>query len=190
MSSNASLGNPAVVGLAGFATSTLVLQFHNLGIVGIGAVIPLALFFGGLGQFIAGYNEFKAGNSFGYSAFVAYGSFWLAFVFLLMMNHFEIYPLSAKDIGMFLFGYFVYTFFMMIASLRLSKAMALTFITLDIGFFGLFLVNFFGMADLLPFVAYELILCAGIVYYMLLSILVSSTSNGKVNIPLGEPFIK
>ena len=37
------LGNPAVVGLAGFGITTLMLQFHNVGWCGIGPVWALAV---------------------------------------------------------------------------------------------------------------------------------------------------
>ena len=40
-------GNPAVVGLAGFGMTTLLLQFHNLGWCGSGIVFCTALAFGG-----------------------------------------------------------------------------------------------------------------------------------------------
>jgi len=46
--SQASQGNPAVVGLAGFGLTTLLLQFHNLGWVGIGPIVALGLVFGGM----------------------------------------------------------------------------------------------------------------------------------------------
>ena len=59
-----SLGNPAVVGLAGFGTTTLLLQFHNLGLCGTGVVFCCALAFGGFAQLLAGLQEFKAGNNF------------------------------------------------------------------------------------------------------------------------------
>ena len=65
------LGNPAVVGLAGFALSTLLLQFHNVGWVSMGPVVWLGLVFGGGAQFIAGLQEMKTGNNFGYGAFTA-----------------------------------------------------------------------------------------------------------------------
>ncbi len=65
---NHKLGNPAVVGLAGFGVTTLLLQFHNLGLAGTGVVFCAALIFGGLAQMIAGYLEFKVGNNFGFSA--------------------------------------------------------------------------------------------------------------------------
>lgn len=50
------LGNPAVVGLAGFGL-TLMLQFHNVGWMGMGPVIWLGLIFGGLAQLIAGLRK-------------------------------------------------------------------------------------------------------------------------------------
>ena len=55
-------GNPAVVGLAGFGLTTLILQLHNLGLCGLGPVIACGLIFGGLAQLIAGFQEFKFGH--------------------------------------------------------------------------------------------------------------------------------
>jgi len=37
--SSPKLGNPAVVGLAGFGLTTLMLQFHNLGLCGLERVV-------------------------------------------------------------------------------------------------------------------------------------------------------
>lgn len=71
-------GNPAVVGLAGFGLTTLVLQFHNVGWMGIGLVVWLGLIFGGLAQMVAGLQEKSTGNNFGYCAFTSYGCFWIA----------------------------------------------------------------------------------------------------------------
>ena len=76
------IGNPAVVGLGGFGLTTMVLQFHNVGWMGIGPVIWLGLIFGGLAQMIAGLQEMKTGNNFGYCAFTAYGCFWIALALL------------------------------------------------------------------------------------------------------------
>ena len=72
------LANPAAVGLGAFGATTLLLQFHNLGFVGVNAVMWLAFFFGGLTQLIAGFHEYKTGNSFGFAAFTTYGAFWMA----------------------------------------------------------------------------------------------------------------
>ena len=71
-------GNPAVVGLAGFGLTTLLLQFHNLGWCGTGVVFCTAIILGGGAQLVAGFQEFRCGNNFGYSAFTVFGAFWLA----------------------------------------------------------------------------------------------------------------
>lgn len=73
-------GNPAVVGLAGFGMTTLILHFHNVGWCGIGPVICMGLIFGGHAQMIAGLQEIKRGNNFEYSEFTAYGAFWIGFM--------------------------------------------------------------------------------------------------------------
>ena len=39
--STVKLGNPAVVGLSGFGLTTLLLQFHNLGLCGLGPVVAM-----------------------------------------------------------------------------------------------------------------------------------------------------
>jgi uncharacterized protein len=51
--------NPAVVGLAGFGMTTLLLQLHNLGLMGFGPVMAMGIIFGGLAQLIAGFQEQK-----------------------------------------------------------------------------------------------------------------------------------
>ena len=55
-------GNPAVVGLAGFGLTTLLLQFHNIGILGLGPVLAMGLIFGGVAQMVAGFQEQKTGE--------------------------------------------------------------------------------------------------------------------------------
>ena len=87
MAEQQQMGNPAVVGLAGFGLTTMVLQFHNVGWCGLGPVLALALAFGGAAQLIAGFQEFKCGNNFGYSAFVSYGAFWIAVGIIFLLNN-------------------------------------------------------------------------------------------------------
>jgi succinate-acetate transporter protein len=128
------LGNPAVVGLAGFGLTTMILQFHNVGWMGIGPVIWLGLIFGGLAQMIAGLQEMKTGNNFGYCAFTAYGCFWISLALLLIGNQFNIYVSSKTDIGWFLVAWTAFTAILWIGSMRISGALGLTFTLLLIGF--------------------------------------------------------
>ena len=108
-------GNPAVVGLAGVGMTTFLLQLHNLGLVGWGPVISLGLIFGGLAQMIAGFQEQKGGNNFGYSAFVSYGAFWIGLSIIKLFNHYGIYTSSTQDVGFYLFGGTLYTAIMFVA---------------------------------------------------------------------------
>ncbi len=181
-------GNPAVVGLAGFGMTTFLLQLHNLGLVGWGPVISLGLIFGGLAQMIAGFQEQKMGNNFGYSAFVSYGAFWIGLSIIKLFNHYGIYSSSTSDVGFYLFGWTLYTAIMFIASLRVHKAMSFTFGTLLIGFILLVLEHFY-FPHLKAFAAIDLIICAFAAWYMMAGIIINDLA-GKTILPMGERFVK
>jgi hypothetical protein len=188
-------GNPAVVGLAGFGITTLLLQFHNLGWCGSGVVFCTALMFGGGAQLVAGFQEFKAGNNFGYSAFTAYGAFWLALGFIFLILNLQGLPnsviggpmkITATDIGYFLLAYTVYTAIMFIGSLAVHMAMILTFLTLLLGFIGLDFVFLQGMKSVLTITAIDLIVCAGLALYMMAHAVFLQV-YGKDVLPVGKP---
>jgi succinate-acetate transporter protein len=181
-------GNPGVVGLAGFGLTTMVLQFHNVGWCGVGPVVALGLIFGGMAQLIAGFQEFKCGNNFGYSAFVSYGSFWISLGVIFLMNHFKIYNSSTTDVGWFLVAWTLYTFVMWIAAMRIHGAMAMTFTLLLIGFILLDLGHF-GFPAMTKVAGYELMLCALSAWYMMASSIYAQVF-GRVVLPLGKPWIK
>ncbi len=189
--------NPAAVGLAGFGVTTLLLQFHNLGWCGSGVVFCCALMFGGGAQLIAGFQEFKAGNNFGYSAFTAYGSFWLALGFIFLILNLESLPnsiitgplkITATDVGYFLLAFTVYTAIMFIASLAVHVAMVLTFLTLLLGFIGLDLVFIKGMKQVLTITAIDLIVCALLALYMMAHVVFLQVYGRNV-LPVGGPLV-
>jgi succinate-acetate transporter protein len=175
--------NPAVVGLAGFGMTTLLLQLHNLGLMEWGPVLGMGIIFGGLAQFIAGFQEQKMGNNFGYSAFVSYGAFWIGLSIIKLLNHFEIYPSTGTDVGYYLVGWTLYTAIMFVASFRIHKAMVFTFGTLLLGFILLDLEHF-GMPELKTFAAIDLIICAFAAWYMMAGIIINDLA-GKVVLPMG-----
>ncbi len=73
--------NPAPLGLLGFGMTTIVLNLHNAGLFPVNSMIMgMGLFVGGLAQVIAGVQEFKKNNTFGATAFTAYGFFWISLV--------------------------------------------------------------------------------------------------------------
>jgi len=189
--------NPAAVGLAGFGVTTLLLQFHNLGWCGSGVVFCTALMFGGGAQLIAGFQEFKAGNNFGYSAFTAYGAFWLALGFIFLVLNLESLPnsiitgplkITATDVGYFLLAFTVYTAIMFLASFAVHTAMVLTFLTLLLGFIGLDFVFLKGMKSLMTITAVDLIVCALLALYMMAHVVFLQVYGRNV-LPVGGPWV-
>lgn len=182
------MGNPAVVGLAGFGLTTLLLQFHNVGLLGLGPVVAMGFIFGGLAQMIAGFQEQKLGNNFGYSAFVAYGSFWIGLGIIWMLNFFKVYESSHTDVGYYLLAWTLYTLILFVASLWVHKAMAITFGLLQIGFI-LLVAGHFGNPVFNKIAGYELIPCALGAWYMMAAIIINDLA-GKTILPTGKPFIR
>jgi uncharacterized protein len=137
------IADPAPLGLAGFAMTTLILSLANNKVWPAGALsaISLALFYGGGIQLLAGMWEFKRGNTFGATAFSSYGAFWLSFWYL--NTHTNIPPADAPVVvGTFLMGWLIFTAYMFIATLKLNGALivvfgllTLTFLFLTIGAF-------------------------------------------------------
>src|SRR5208283_5292125 len=84
----AKLANPGPLGLAGFGMTTLILNIHNTGLFPMAsAILAMGIFYGGIAQIIAGILEFKKGNTFGTTAFISYGSFWLTLVFIVVAKN-------------------------------------------------------------------------------------------------------
>jgi len=182
------MGNPAVVGLAGFGLTTILLQFHNIGLMGLGPVVAMGFIFGGLAQMIAGFQEQKTGNNFGYSAFVGYGSFWIGLGIIWMFNFYKIYESSTTDVGYYLVAWTLYTAILFIASLRIHKAMVITFFTLLLGFILLDIGHF---VDPIwnKIAGYELLICAFSAWYMMAAIIINDVA-GKTVLSFGSPIIK
>lgn len=137
--------NPAPLGLCGFALTTFVLSTVNAGwfsAASVGVVVALALAYGGLAQLLAGMWEFKAGNTFGATAFTSYGAFWLSFVVLFLPLP-VVAKLPGAALGIYLLGWGIFTFLMFLGALRINLALmvvlgllVLTYVVLAIGAFA------------------------------------------------------
>ena len=144
------VADPAPLGLAGFALTTLVLSSVNAGLIPKAAepvVLGLAFGYGGLAQFCAGMWEFKRNNTFGATAFTSYGAFWIAFALLVTFNVANI-PAEARPpaVGIFLLAWGIFTAYMTIAALTLSRPVLVVFVLLTITFFVLAFGAFAGAA--------------------------------------------
>lgn len=144
---NSPIADPAPIGLAGFAMTTMLLSLVNAGVIGgsaVNAVLPLALFYGGLAQLLAGMWEIRNRNTFGALAFTSYGAFWLSFYVLIKYWLPGLSAGAANDAtGFYLLFWGVFTFYMFIAAfgtngavLSVFFALTVTFVLLAIGALG------------------------------------------------------
>ncbi|MDA8091415.1 MAG: acetate uptake transporter [Nitrospiraceae bacterium] len=187
------LGNPAVVGLGGFGMTTLILQFHNLGLVGLGPVIWIGLLFGGGAQLIAGFLEFKTGNNFGFCAFTGYGAFWISLCLYLIFGTnaditktYAVLQFDGNGLGIFLLMWTFFTFILFIASMKHHTVLALLFLTLLLGFIGLDLKELAGSAIAGTIAALDLVVCALLAWYLMA---VAVYAESGIRLPVGKPWI-
>ncbi|HEX3564195.1 MAG TPA: acetate uptake transporter [Acidimicrobiales bacterium] len=129
--------DPAPLGLAGFAMTTFALSLSNADIWGPAAAsaLALALVYGGGVQLLAGMWEFVRRNTFGAMVFSSYGAFWISY-YVLAKFVLTGASASAANIaaGTFLLGWTIFTFYMTIASLRVSGAIVAVFVPLTATF--------------------------------------------------------
>src|ERR1700733_2683949 len=117
--------DPAPLGLAAFAMTTFALSIGNTKVWGPGAdsALALALVYGGGVQLLAGMWEFVRKNTFGATAFSSFGAFWISYY---VLSKFVLTGASGSETeiaaGTFLMGWAIFTFYMTIASLRVSGA--------------------------------------------------------------------
>jgi hypothetical protein len=181
--------NPAPLGLLGFGMTTILLNLHNAGAYELNSmIIGMGIFVGGLAQVIAGVMEWKKKNTFGATAFTAYGFFWIALVTIWMLPRMggslaDLKP-DATSMGWFLLLWGVFTSFMFVGTLRLNRALQVVFGTLAILFFLLAISDFTGSAGIRTVAGYEGIFCGLSAVYACAGQVLNEV-YGKRILPLG-----
>jgi succinate-acetate transporter protein len=135
----AGIADPGPLGLAAFAMTTFVLSVFNSNIIADkrleAVVLPLALFYGGLVQLLAGMWEFRKANTFGATAFASFGAFWLSYAAYVKFVVPDLPAATAyKATGLYLLAWAIFTAYMTLASMRVSGAVMMVFITLTATF--------------------------------------------------------
>jgi len=170
----AATANPAPLGLCAFALTTFVLSAANAGLfTGATIVIGLALFYGGLAQLLAGMWEFRAGNTFGATAFTSYGAFWLAVGATLQL---KLIPNGAA-FGFFLLGWTIFTGLMFLGTLRSNVALIAVFGLLFLTFLFLAIGALGGSSGMTSFGGWLGILTALVAWYTALAGILASGNN-------------
>ncbi|WP_035803228.1 acetate uptake transporter [Kitasatospora mediocidica] len=134
----AAIADPGALGLAAFAMTTFVLSCFNAGLINVSVervVLPLALFYGGLVQLLAGMWEFRRGNTFAATAFSSFGAFWLTFAAYVGVVAPRLAPAHAyQATGVYLLAWTIFTVYMTLAALRTSVSVLAVFVTLSLTF--------------------------------------------------------
>ena len=192
--SDTKLGNPAVVGLAGFGLTTLTLQLANLGWITLAPVVWLGIIFGGGAQLIAGLMEFKSGNNFGFAAFTGYGACWISLSLMLIFGtnaaltkNFTALALGPHDVGFFLVGWTIFTAILFVGAMRHNTALSIVFLTLLLGFIGLDLKELAAMPAAGLFAYWDLIVCAFSALYLMAA---NVYADSGPRLPIGGAWLK
>lgn len=182
------LANPAPLGLMGFGMTTVLLNVLNAGLIastGLGMILAMGIFYGGMAQVIAGIMEFRKGNTFGMLAFTSYGFFWISLVALLLFPKLGL--ASAPDgasMAAYLAAWGLFTAYMFVGTLRKNRALQFIFGSLTVLFFMLAVADFTGLAWVKTLAGYEGILC-GLSAIYLAAAEVLNEAHGKEILPVG-----
>jgi uncharacterized protein len=145
------IADPAPLGLGAFALTTFILSAHNAfgaTTAPLLAVFGFAIFYGGLGQFMAGMWEFRNRNVFGATAFTTYGAFWMGVAgFLTLVVTGKVTGGDiAQSLGWILLAFAIFNTYMLLWSTRINMAVFLVFLTLELTEILLFIGAFSGAA--------------------------------------------
>lgn len=179
--------NPAPLGLFGFGMTTVLLNIHNAGFYEMNSMIlAMGMFYGGLAQVIAGVLESKKNNTFGMTAFVSYGFFWLTLVGVILMAKWGwITPTTKPALATYLLVWGIFTGLLFIGTLKLNRALQFVFATLTILFFLLAIGNYTENESILVFAGYEGIICGASAIYTGIANLLNEVYKRDV-LPLGR----
>jgi len=154
------IANPAPLGLLGFGMTTCLLNLHNAGFIPLSIVIiAMGFALGGAAQIIAGIMEFKKNNTFGATAFTAYGFFWWSLILIWIKPFSTIDAADSLSMGYYLGLWFIFTGFMFIATLKHNRATQIVFGSLTLLFLLLSVANFTESESIHTLAGYVGIFC-------------------------------
>jgi succinate-acetate transporter protein len=180
--------NPAPLGLLGFGMTTVLLNLHNAGLYDLNSmIIGMGIFVGGLAQVIAGIMEYKKNNTFGATAFTAYGFFWISLCCIWLLPRTTMGEgLKSTEVAMgwYLLLWGLFSLGMFVGTFKLNRALQVIFGSLVILFMLLAIGDFTGNAAIKQFAGVEGIFCGLSAIYACLAQILNEV-YGKTVMPLG-----
>ncbi len=129
-------------------------------------ILAMGIFYGGIAQIIAGVTEFKKKNTFGATAFISYGCFWLTLVGLLVMPREELAEAASNGAMVaYLLMWGLFTACMFIGTLKLTRFLQVIFGSLTVLFLLLALGDITGSALIKQIAGIEGIFCGFSAFY-------------------------
>ena len=191
-------GNSAPLALAGFGVTAFMLAMIYISAFPVAAtpvVFAVALFFGGLTQFVAGIIQLRMGNAFGGMLFCGFGAFWMS---LWAFAEFFAKAVPVTQVGhteaLLVYSFGIFAAMMFLASFRTSIAVvtALALLTATLFVIGAALYTasvpvIAGLASsgLLKTGGWMAIVLAGFALYLALAEVCEAT-YGREILPVGH----
>jgi len=175
-------GHPGALGLAGFGFNTILLQLHNIGLISNVEPLLWGFFWGGLAQVIAGIIDGRRGDTFGLTAFVSYGLFWIGLSFMFLAEWLGLVTLSGAGLAWSCILWGIFTAYMTICTFKISRIHVLIFTSLTI-LFGLLAAHFFGALSA-KVAGIEGIICGSFAVYASAAIVLQD-KFGRWVLPIG-----
>ncbi|WP_338782098.1 acetate uptake transporter [Metabacillus sp. FJAT-52054] len=189
-----STADPSAIGLFGLAMVTLVASSQKLGLTeGLSFIIPWAIFLGGFAQLFACVQDAKHNNTFGSTAFGAFGLFWLGVAgsWLMQLGVFgdELASgVDSKQLGMAFVGYLIFSLFMTVGAMETHKVLFTIFVLIDFLFIGLSLSTFGVMHEATHMLAAVSEMLIALVSFYGSAAAVLNPHFGREFLPVGKPF--
>lgn len=178
--------NPAPLGLLCFALTTILLNVHNAGFIGLDAmIVSMGIFYGGIAQVVAGVFEWRKNNTFAATAFISYGSFWLTLCGIILLPKMGLAdPPGPIAMASYLGIWGLMSFVLFIATFRLNRALQVTFFLLVVLFALLAIGDVVGSTTVRTIAGYEGILTGLAAMYTGLAQILNEL-YGRIVWPLG-----
>jgi len=185
--------DPTAIGQFGLSMVTLVAASQKLGWTnGLGVLVPVAFFLGGVAQLYAGIMDSKHNKSFGANVFTCFGIFWMTMAIAWMIKSGVFGEVLAKQydvkqLGFFFLGYLIFSLFATAASLEATKQLFIAFILVDLLLIGLTLESFGIAAHFAHQIAAWSELIVSLVCFYGVGGYVINSHLGFVLLPMGKP---
>lgn len=190
------VADPSAIGLFGLAMVTLLASSQKLGLTSeVSYVLPVAIFLGGFAQLYASISDSRLNNTFGSTAFGAYGFFWLgvACTWLIKYGVFGTAlqaVIDPKQLGFFYLGYLIFTLLMTYGAAGTHKVLFTIFVLIDFLFLGLTMNSFGVLAEAGHWLAAVSELLIAILSFYGAGAAVLNAHYGRIVLPVGKALIE